>query len=438
MTVSKQETYPPGTYLVTSLGCKVNQAEAAWLGQSLAKAGWSQAETDGPAELVVVLTCSVTAGAARQSRQMARRLARAHPRARVIVTGCDSQVAPDSYHNDGFEVAGRSKLAELPGLLIGRTDLDQTQGIDPPDAGPFCPGLWAPGAGRSRCQLKVQDGCDANCAYCIVPSTRGLPRSLPLAEAARYLAALAKAGAAEVVVTGIHLGLYGRDLQPRSGVVDLLKTLLAAHPSPRLRLSSLEVGEATPDLLGLMAREPRICPHLHLPLQSGSNEVLKAMGRPYSAEQYADAACLALDIAPGLCLGADVLVGLPGEDQAAFEHTRELVESLDLAYLHVFPYSPRPGTRAAEMARPHPDEAKARATVLRELGKKKRLAFLGRQVGRSLEVIAENSGLGRSENYCLVELDRPLLSGAVARVKISSLVTGSKEPRLVGRIATLM
>ena len=417
------------TYQVTSLGCKVNQAEAAWLGGRLSALGGAPAPRGGEADLTVLLTCSVTGGAARQSRQMARRLARANPGGRLVITGCDAQVAPESYRDQGFTVAPRSGLAGLAEVLAQGRELPREA-----EPGPFCPGLSRPGGARSRPQLKVQDGCDAFCAYCIVPLARGGPRSLPLDQARQAFASLAGEGAAEVVLTGIHLGLYGRDLDPPLGLVDLLQALLAEHPGPALRLSSLESGEVGPGLLELMAGQPRLRPHLHLPLQSGSDRVLTAMGRPYSAAQYARVAAQALDLVPDLCLGADVLVGLPGEDQAAFQETRDLIKGLDLAYLHVFPYSPRPGTRAAGMKRPPAGQVRERAAALRELGREKRLAFLRSQVGREMDAVAEARGRARSANYCLLKLDRPAKPGSPVRARATALDQSGAQPLLLATI----
>ncbi len=422
----------PGSYQVRSLGCKVNQAEAAWLELELTRLGWRAAAAGQPAELVILLTCSVTGPAARQSRQMARRLAKAHPGARVVVTGCDLQAAPETYQGQGYELAGRAWLAELPARLTRGRPLPEPANAAP-DAGPFCPGQRPPSAERARSQLKVQDGCDAFCAYCVVPYTRGRPRSLPVDSAQQSLARMARAGAAEVVITGIHLGLYGRDLDPPCDLADLLRGLLAMGPGPRLRLSSLEMNEVGDDLLELMAGRERLCPHLHIPLQSGSDQVLAAMGRPYSAAQYAATVNRALGRIPGLCVGADVLVGLPGEDQEAFEQTRGLIESLDLAYLHVFPYSPRPGTPAAAMGHPPPRVARERAAVLRQLGAAKHRRFLESQVGRRLEVVVERRGLGRSQNYCLVQLDQPARPGQRLVVEARAVDREAEPPRLLTR-----
>lgn len=386
---------------------------------------------------MILLTCTVTAVAGRQSRQMARRLARAHAGARVVVTGCDSQVAAQPYAREGLEVVGRADLAGLAARLAAGTAPSPAPPpslpLAPPDTGPFCLGYRPPQAGRTRGLLKVQDGCDAHCAYCIVPQTRGRPRSLPLAQACGLWRRLGQDGAAEVVLTGVHLGRYGQDLTPPLALLDLVQALLAAHPAPRLRLSSLEVSEVDGDLLALMAKEPRLCQHLHIPLQSGSDRLLRAMGRPYDTATYAQRLRALAAALPGVCLGADVMVGLPGEDEADFAQTQELIASLPLAYLHVFPYSPRPGTPAASLPGRVPGPvAKARAARLRALGRQKRLAFLAAQEGRVMEAVVEASGLARTGNYCLTWLDGPAAVGTTVRVRLGRVLKGKAEPLLEG------
>lgn len=419
-------------YLVASLGCKVNQAEAASLAAQMQAQGWQAAGDGDSVDLALLFTCSVTGVAARQSRQMARRLRRAHPQAQVVVTGCDLQAEPRAYAEAGCRVLGRSALSRWSDILAG-PELPKLGRPASPDAGGFCPGVQAPGPERTRGLLKVQDGCNAHCAYCIVPSTRGRSRSLPLEQAAAAFAELGDSGAAEVVLTGIHLGRWGWDFSPRQELAHLLRALLAAHPAPRLRLSSLESEELTQEIIDLAAAEPRLCPHFHLPLQSGSTRLLKAMGRPYGPEDYARTVQAAAAALPGLCLGADVLVGLPGETEQDFADTRDLLTSLPISYLHVFPYSPRPGTRAADMPdHPAPEVSKERAAVLRQLGLAKKRAYYQSQVGRTLEVIVEGSGLGRAANYCLVQLPSAPPTGTSLRVDITGFAEPDGQPVLRG------
>jgi len=419
-------------YLVASLGCKVNQAEAASLAAQMQAQGWQPAGDGESVDLALLFTCSVTGVAARQSRQMARRLRRAHPQAQVVVTGCDLQAEPQAYAEAGCRVLGRSALSRWSDIMAG-PELPEQDQPPSPDAGGFCPGVQIPGPERTRGLLKVQDGCNAHCAYCIVPSTRGRSRSLPLEQAAASFAELGDSGAAEVVLTGIHLGRWGWDFSPRQELAELLRALLAAHPAPRLRLSSLESEELTQEIIDLAAAEPRLCPHFHLPLQSGSANLLKAMGRPYGPEDYARTVQAAAAAMPGLCLGADVLVGLPGETERDFADTRDLLTSLPISYLHVFPYSPRPGTRAADMpGHPAPEVSKERAAILRDMGLAKKRAYYQDQVGRTLEVIVEGSGLGRGANYCLVQLPRAHPTGTRLRVDITGFAETDGQPVLRG------
>lgn len=409
------------------------------MAQELGGLGWTPVSAGQTADLVILLTCTVTAVAGRQSRQMARRLAREHPDARVVVTGCDAQAAAQSYVREGLEVVGHAELAGLAARLAKAPAPSPAPPpslpLAPPDAGPFCLGYRPPQAGRTRGLLKVQDGCDAHCAYCIVPQTRGRPRSLPLEQACQLWRQLGDSGAAEVVLTGVHLGRYGHDLTPPLGLLELVQALLAAHPAPRLRLSSLEVSEVGDSLLALMAAQPRLCDHLHIPLQSGSDRLLKAMGRPYGTATYAARLRAVARALPSVCLGADIMVGLPGEQEADFAQSEELIASLPLAYLHVFPYSPRPGTPAAQMPGRVPGPvAKARAARLRALGRQKRLAFLSSQEGRVLEAVVEASGLARTGNYCLARLDKPAAVGATVRVRLGRVSKGKDEPLLEGRL----
>ena len=423
-----------GRYVIVSLGCKVNQAEEAHLASELEKRGLSPAPEGAPGEVAVLVTCSVTAAAARQSRQMARRLARTHQGGRIIVTGCDAQAEPEAYHAEGLEVAGRSLMKDLPEIIARGRALPDSPPLRPED-GPWCPGQRAPLPGKSRGLLKVQDGCDAFCAYCIVPYTRGRPRSLPPDPAAKAFAELGRAGAREVVLTGIHLGRYGRDLDPEFGLASLVKSLLLAHPMPRVRLSSLEVNEITPELVELLIAEDRLCRHLHIPLQSGSDRVLKAMGRPYRTQQFAGMVTRLAEEIPGVCLGADVLVGLPGEDENAFEETKALLKGLPISYLHVFPYSPRPGTRAAAMTgRPDGKTVKQRAARLRELGRVKREAFWQSQVGQTLRGVTEQDGRARSDNYCLVKLDRELPPARDVLLEVTEMIHTGQGAELRGQV----
>ncbi len=423
-------------FSLTSLGCRVNQAEADYLGRQLENMGWLRVERGQPVDFSLLMTCAVTSSAARQSRQMARRLAKQADSGIVLVTGCGVEAEARAYLDDGHKVLGRGQLSSLADLL-GSDRLPEGPPSIGPDGGQFCPGVLAPGNARSRAMLKVQDGCNANCAYCIVPSTRGGPRSLPHEQAVRYWRELAQTGANEIVLTGIHLGRWGWDFDPAGRLEDLAQALLAADERPRLRLSSLESHEVTPGLVRLAATHDRVCRHFHLPLQSGSDKVLAAMGRPYTSGQYRRVVEDIAKAIPGVCIGADVLVGLPGEDEEAFEQTRSLIRELPISYLHVFPYSPRPGTRAYTMPeRPSGQQVNERCAMLRELGAERKLRFLQNLVGKTLEVVVEGRSMGRSSEYALVKLAQKLPRGETFQVEATGCRTDGSEPCLVGRVLT--
>ncbi|MBE0617401.1 MAG: MiaB/RimO family radical SAM methylthiotransferase, partial [Proteobacteria bacterium] len=275
--------------------------------------------------------------------------------------------------------------------------------------------------GRARAFLKVQDGCACFCAYCVVPYARGPSRSLPLAEVRAGLERLREAGHREVVLTGVHLGLWGRDLAPLQTFGALLDAAERAG-IPRVRLSSLEPGELTEDVISRLEASGILCPHLHVPLQSGSDRVLEAMGRPYDVTEFRRRVEAALAAVPGLCVGLDVIAGFPGEDDGAFGETLALLEALPLAYLHVFPYSPRRGTRAAELGNRVPEPVvKERARRLRELSRKKRKVFEQKQLGSAMLALPEGWAAPdlltvRTRNYIEVRIpwQEPIPDGELA------------------------
>jgi threonylcarbamoyladenosine tRNA methylthiotransferase MtaB len=328
-----------------------------------------------------------------------------------MVIGCYSQVGAD-------------EISVIPGVshILGTTEkLTLLDHLDCPAAGsvpcirvrdarhaPAPLPLIINGFSRkTRAFLKIQDGCDAFCSYCIVPYARGRSRSIGLTPILDQVERFLSHGYQEVVLTGIHLGQWGADLQPRQNLVALLQAILHHCPPPRLRLSSLEPGEITPELLVLMDTRPELCPHLHVPLQSGDVTVLSRMNRHYHPDFYGKLVDEATTLIPDLAVGADVLVGFPGETEPCFLNTYRLLESLPLAYLHVFPFSPRPGTPAADMGEQvSPAVIRHRSRLLRELDQTKRLAFMHRFLGKTREVLMESrwdesSGMRRgfSDNY---------------------------------------
>jgi threonylcarbamoyladenosine tRNA methylthiotransferase MtaB len=400
--------------VVHVLGCKVNQAEGAALGHLLESRGYTiDAESENP-DLVLVNTCCVTMRAEGKSRRAVAGLAERFPNARLVVTGCLAEVNPTA-------------LQSLPGnsIILGTRDKDRFEEfLDDPeeDRHPLCPtastcttftDLGAPGIpGRARAFLKVQDGCSQRCSYCIVPTARGPSRSLPVERSVFHARTMALAGHAEIVLTGIHLGWYGRDLNPRTSLTDLLEQLLEHCPDSRFRLSSIEAQEVTDRLIELAATNGRVCRHFHIPLQSGDDAILRSMRRPYDAALVIDLLGRIFRIVPDACVGFDVMVGFPGEDEASFQRTLELVAESGAAYLHVFPFSPRPGTPAASFEPKVADPvARERVKILRRLSGELKDRFYRRFLGRTLQVVAESepdpetgSVTARTDNYIPVEV----------------------------------
>ena len=394
---------------ITTLGCKVNQFESAAFASAFAERGCTLVPFHSEAEVYVINTCTVTSRAGQQSRQLVRR-ALQHPGARVVVTGCYAQMAPETVLD----------MAEQPVVIVGngnkhllvdaalserQSDLVMLMGqIRRKTEILDLPGRRFPG--RTRAWLRIQDGCDNFCSYCIVPFTRGRSRSLPLAGVLRQAGVFAAEGYRELVVTGINVGKYGLDLAEGETIYSLLDRLCAEFPDIRLRLSSIEPTEVNDRLLDIARGRANFMPHFHIPLQSGDDQVLTRMNRRYGRTVFAAMIRRVHAALPDAAIGCDVLAGFPGETDQEADNTLQLLTDLPVSYLHVFPYSRRPGTLAA--ANPHqlPGPVKeARVSRLRTLDTAKRLAFQERQQGRVHRVLVERrdrkSGLlqGFSENY---------------------------------------
>jgi len=394
-----------------TLGCKANRydtgAMMSLFGEDYEVSAPADAGSAGPADIYVINTCAVTGKSAYQCRQMIRRAKKANPDALVAVTGCLVEIAPDSLKEAGADiVAGldlRGALKEnIEIMLSGRAALSESG-----DHSVF----FAPDGGvqsRGRALIKIQDGCDHNCAYCVVTIARGDNRSVPVEGVLGQLRAATDAGYREAVLTGVHIGLYGKD---RGGsLTGLMRKIAVEEGMPeRIRLSSIEPGEITPELVEIVANSGRFCPHFHVPLQSGDKDILKSMGRPYTPDIFRKALDLIAQKIDNPGIGLDVIAGFPGETEEAHRNTVELIKSSPSTYLHVFPMSVRPGTRAESMPDKVPsDVIKSCARELRELGARLYANFLERQKGKTLGVLVERCTDGKAEgtsgNYARVTL----------------------------------
>ncbi|PID73568.1 MAG: tRNA (N(6)-L-threonylcarbamoyladenosine(37)-C(2))-methylthiotransferase MtaB [Desulfobacterales bacterium] len=426
-------------FLIRTLGCKVNQCESDGIARELERRGWVRIMNpgaDGPADLCILNTCTVTHRASMQSRQAARRMVREYPESLIVVTGCYAQTEPHAPASiRGVDmVVGHGHKHRIPDLVEARlvrdaslpsgarsgSGMTERHYSDLTEAVRFQL-MPATGYGpRTRPFLKIQDGCNAFCAYCIVPHARGRSRSLPPGLVVREINRLSDAGFKEVVLTGIHVGRYGLDFEREKtpGKMDfagLLERILSETRMPRIRISSIEPVELSDRILDIAAAGDRICPHFHLPLQSGDNAVLRRMNRTGTREDFLDRAAAVRSRFPHAAIGADVLVGLPGEDESAFRRTRETLAAAGPDYLHVFPYSPRAGTPAADMPDAAPPEAAARrAAEIRSMGRVFRRRFYEGRAGQRVRVLIEHrrdahSGLlrGVSDEYLSVLLDGP-------------------------------
>jgi threonylcarbamoyladenosine tRNA methylthiotransferase MtaB len=424
------------TVALSTLGCKVNQYETASFQTGFAERGLSQVNFSQAADIYVINTCAVTAKAGAQSRQLIRKALRSNPAARFVVTGCYAQIAAKEIRklvNGPVTIIGNNNKHQLVEKAL--TDLtnkndDQLAIQDDIRSDKNICQLEVRRFGdRTRAFLKVQDGCNNFCSYCIVPYARGRSRSQQPVAVVRQAEIFAREGYKEVVLTGIHVGDYGRDLTPAGNLLDLLPALVERTPEVRFRISSLEPTEITPELLRYMASTDNLMPHLHIPLQSGDNHILKKMNRRYTVEDFKKIVQQAQLLLPDIAIGVDVLVGFPGENEHAFANTLQLLEELEVAYLHVFPYSIRPGTVAADMAGQVTKKIKdVRVALLRELDHKKRITFYSRQLGTERRVLAEavtkqpGQFKGFTENYIPVCFAGPShLANQLVRVRLEHL-----------------
>ena len=395
------------TVAFITLGCKVNQTETEAMAGLFRKRGYLLVDAAEHADIYVINTCSVTHLGERKSRQMVRKATRINPDAIVAVTGCFAQLSPaeaaaisdvdvvigtqDRLHIVDYVEQAREQKRPIQAVsdIMGMREFEDIPLQDSP--------------GRTRAFMKIQDGCDNYCSYCIIPYARGHLRSRPLASIAAETRFLADAGYREIVLTGINLGTYGREAGPYT-LVDAVRTVLKEPRIARVRLSSTESLEISADLIGLMEQDPRMCPHLHLPLQAGDDSVLSAMRRPYTTGEYAELLAQLRSRVPELAVTTDIIVGFPGETEDSFARTVAFARAMQFAKIHVFPYSKRSGTPAATLANQVGDaEKKRRVTELMQVSEQSSLMFRQHMLGKTttvlLEKVADGVAEGLTPNY---------------------------------------
>jgi threonylcarbamoyladenosine tRNA methylthiotransferase MtaB len=410
---------------IVTFGCRLNLTESEIVRAHAAAAGLTDA--------VIVNTCAVTAEAERQARQAIRRARRERPDAQIIVTGCAVQIDPARYaampeidrvlgNTEKLAAtsflpagAGASRVAVADIMAVRETSSHLVDGFD----------------GHTRAFIQVQQGCDHRCTFCIIPYGRGNSRSLPIGEIVGQVGAVVAAGYREVVLSGVDITAFGADLPGRPTLGQLARRLLALVPDlPRLRLSSLDPVEIDDELWRLIAKEPRLMPHLHLSLQSGDDLVLKRMKRRHSRADALAACRRARTLRPGITLGADIIAGFPTESAAMFENTLALIGECGLTHLHVFPYSARQGTPAARMPQLPGQVIRERAARLREAGATLRRTWLAGQIGDTVAVLIERDGSGRSEHYARVRFADRNEPGRI----VAARITSASDDSLTGEV----
>ncbi len=439
-----------------TLGCKVNQFESQAIEEGIKKKGHSLVSSfDDDFDVFIINTCAVTSRACYQARQAIRKAIRRNPHAKVIVTGCYAQIAP-------WEIVDS---VDASVCVIGNDQKTRLLDLEPPSMecleifvgdifkqSPIHPfSLSRPQGERTRAYLRVQDGCDAFCSYCIVPYARGRSKSLSLNRAIEQVKRYDDAGIKEVVVTGTHIGCYGKDLADKDlDLLSLIDTLSSRFRGIRFRLSSIEPKELTDGLISLIEERDNICKHLHIPLQSGSKRVLRAMSRDYDPEMFIEKTLSIRRLMPDASIGADVLVGFCNEEEQDFLKTIEVIEKSPVTYLHVFPFSKRPGTRAYGFKETvDKKEKKRRCKAIREIGYRKKMAFYSSFIGRDVVFLPETidykrgamSGYTENYLYVCVDIDRDfgrgmdkdnnevvVIEGLINKEAVARVEGISKEP----------
>jgi len=464
-------------FYITTLGCKVNQYESDGIASELMAHGWTATHQCEKADVCILNTCAVTARATRQSRQETRSIIRSNPRAKIIVTGCHAQTAAHEIrkikevdyvigHRDKFNIAKtilasfssndperldhptdgegkeRSQSSSAPLPIVEKFQDPTSNACHDTEFQSFSPAVTGD---NTRAYLKIQDGCNAFCTYCIVPYARGRSRSMPQQEVISHLRALDEAGYAEAIITGIHTGAYGLDFKEKSSLESLLRHIAKEKPIHRIRLSSVEPKELTDNIINFMISNPIFCEHFHIPLQSGDDEILSRMKRPYDSALFKSLVKKIRRKKPFAAIGVDILQGFPGETEAAFKSTFNLIRSLPITHLHVFPFSPREGTPAFNYPDKVPREIiRERCSMMRSLGERKTREFETANIGRPLEAVIQgerDAATGNlkavTSNYLTIQVEGPDdLKKKVIPVQLDH-IDGNDPPLLLGRVLPL-
>ncbi|MCR4418076.1 MAG: tRNA (N(6)-L-threonylcarbamoyladenosine(37)-C(2))-methylthiotransferase MtaB [Ignavibacteria bacterium] len=422
-----------------TLGCKLNYAETSVIGNSFLRRGFSLTDFDSPADVYVINTCTVTENAERECRQIIRRALRHNPNGFVIVTGCYAQLRPEQIQKiEGVDlVLGSKEKFEIFNFIdsFEKKNLACVYVTPLEKLNDFGPAFTPLPEDRTRAFLKIQDGCDYKCSFCTIPKARGLSRSQSADETIKQLRELVQQGYKEIVLTGVNVGDYGSKIG--TSLYELLKKLIKVDGDFRIRISSIEPNLLSDEIIELVAQEDKLCKHFHIPLQSGSDKILKRMQRRYLSKLYADRIEKVKTLIPSAGIGVDVIVGFPGEDENDFQTTQKFIANLPVSYLHVFTYSERPGTPAAEMKDQVPkDERRRRTNTLRILSARKKYQFYLEMLGTEQKVLFEHRDddgtiKGFTSNYIRVVSDSPYdLTNKFADFRLTDL----KNELVVGEI----
>jgi len=435
-------------FAIETLGCKLNQYESELIREGFIKKGWKEVDFNAPADVYVVNTCTVTRKSDARGRNAIRRAKRTNPAGKVIVTGCSIETEQDSIIRMGeidYAIGneGKTLIPEIADLLLKGANVIENNLISGKDSHKDL--MIESFFDHARAFIKIQEGCNFSCSYCIIPMARGKSRSVKPGFIVEQVKLLRDRGYHEVVLTGIHIGRYGLDFNKNIRLSDLIDLILNKVEGVRLRLSSIEINEVNDRLLELMNASEYFASHLHIPLQSGSNKVLRLMRRPYSVELFSERISKIKEKVGDIAIGTDIIVGFPGEDEEDFMNTYELVSKLPINYFHVFSYSPRPGTDAASYPFQVPPEVKKRRSKkLISLGKKKKSIFIRSQIGKHHKVLIQGlkergSKFMRSltGNYCEVFVKcNDSLKGKLIDIEVSSFVKGNLYGTKIGDLSS--